>query len=303
MSVPIRAFSVQVAVLEGVLGVPGDELESLPRRTLAETVPVFPRPVRVGAVGVEDDVVGESDHVDVLLELRVVVWIGEVGVRDGVRHVVGVGATVQEFELVGHRATRGTKTRVLHRIKVVFSAIEVRGGVVGVGALGGIVDTPVESVEIEMHPRAARGGLPHRKLGLAQHQVPQVIRPHRGIDPGVGEDGLQNQPIKFVHLPFPTERKVELGFPEFPPEEEREGLLGSGTVMAAPSTGNPDRAIDLGLRTTTAGINPFHRTTPVGLEWILGVDPAAVDAAEGIGENTFTRKQVIRVGHDRKRGQ
>ncbi len=176
-------------------------------------------------------------------------------------------------------------------------------GPVGIAAFGGIVDAPVKAVEVEVHPGSTRGRLPHGELGFPQHEIAQVVWLHRGVDPGIGEDRLEDKAVKFPDFSLAKEGEVQLGGAELATEEEGERFLGSGAVVAAPASGEANTAVDLDLRAGAIRIDPLDGAAAVGLEGPFGVNPTAIDAAEGVGKDTLPGKEVGGISHDREGGQ
>ena len=146
----------------GEFRIPGQHEVAGSSPALPGRPPVVSVPVGVSHEKVEEHVVNEGVHVEVVLDRTVTGWIGNitVGNRD---HGVP-GRRVATAGLAGAESI------------VVFAlSSEVGSHEVSVRAFVHMVEPPVKSVEVEVNPSPVRARLPHGEVEIVHPLVPVVL--------------------------------------------------------------------------------------------------------------------------------
>ena len=131
---------VRLVVVEGILGVPGKELERVPRRIQAAGEPVVLIPVRGAGVEVRNHVARQVVDIDQRRKRVVTRLVRNAGARDLVGGVPGVFGAVID-------------AACLDDVPIVLVAAEMGGGERFIRLLDGVVEPPVQSVQVEMNER------------------------------------------------------------------------------------------------------------------------------------------------------
>ncbi len=232
------ADAVGGRVLEGALGVPAVEQVAGARLAQAGGVPVALRPVQVAAVDVDDHVVDEVVDVEELLDRRVLLGAGEAGLGEGA-HLVPCDVVAVADPVVGHC------------VVVVALAAEVAGRECGVGAFGGVVDAPVEAVDVEVDVVAAGTDPAHGDLGVAHPLVA-----HHGaaeallgvpVDPRVVVVAAQDEGVEVGHggAAGGEHRGGQAALAETAAEQQAERLLGGVGEQPAGAALDAQAGVDL----------------------------------------------------------
>ena len=142
--VPTQRLVGLVQADPGPLAIPHQKAHPVGGLGAVSDVPVLPWPVATAAVEPVEDVVGVAIGVEPLL------------------HELPVPQVVEQAGVVGRRAMDGAA--VVAGKPVVLLAPEIGGPEPLVGALNGVVEPPVEAVQVEMHEDAARPVPRHQDL-------------------------------------------------------------------------------------------------------------------------------------------
>ena len=90
---------------------------------------------------------------------------------------------------------------------VLFLAAPIRGGEPRVGALDRVVESPVETVEVEVYESAVRTDPAHRDLGISDPLVPCVTSSIGLLGgPRMGMARTQDETIELRHSGFTVQR-------------------------------------------------------------------------------------------------
>ena len=142
-------------------------------------------------------------------------------------------------------------------VPVVLVAAQIRGGKRGVGPLGGVVDSPVKAVDVQLHVVAVAGRLAHGQQRLVGELVADVLGLVLAPDPGIVEIGAEGDRIERIGGPVAEQREIELAGTVRGLEDEAERVLLKARV-APHAPLHPQGRVDL-ERLARGGIEILQR--------------------------------------------
>ena len=176
--------------LHAVLVVPAEKLEACAGCGAIAADVVVPRPVARRGVHIVDHVVDQVGHIEVIAASPVGCAVGQIPLHRLVSCIAGevsvacaevVGVVLNEGQELGVGLTIAVDDLlvILERILIIFFSAKVAGHEGGVRALDGIVDTPVNSVQIEVDPDPVGTGAAQGELGppvpFVAHELTRAI--------------------------------------------------------------------------------------------------------------------------------
>ncbi|OQB79291.1 MAG: hypothetical protein BWX88_04891 [Planctomycetes bacterium ADurb.Bin126] len=283
---------------DGPFEVPSEELEPVAVVAIPPDVVVLVWPVGVADVHGHDHVVDVVVDVDVVGVVRAPGAVGVVSLDP----LVGLGGRDALADQGKHGVPGGgvpiDGVAGVEGVPGVLVATEVVGVERGLWPLAGIVEAPVEAVDVEVDKVAVGGGLAQGELGLAAELVADVLDLVCRGSPGVAVVGVgaEGDRIEFLGHAFvgPEDRILEFRGPVLLLEQQAEGVLvrHGGAAEVGPAL-NAQAGVDL-EGGGAVGIDPLDGGGPFpgdGVQRGVGVDAGGL------------REETVLIGDDREGGQ
>ena len=240
--------------------------------TIVGRPPVVMRPIPVVRVMIDNEVVAEGGDIKQLPDRRI---IGGRIVGQGMQQVPGRGIPFVE-------ATLGVD------VVIFLLASEVTGGERIVGPFHGVVQSPVQTVDVKVDEVTVSGKAPGGQLAIGRPAILQIRCTTTAVRPDVVETRPEGECVERVHRVVAEHGEVELLGPVLALERESEGVL----FVAAAAAGAADDA--------HSGVY-LEPGRAVGVDPLDGGGAFPIDPAPSrIGVDTIRAEHIVQGSHDRQ---
>ena len=157
----VHTRSIRIHIGQGGFRVPGIELEAVASLTIPSCVPVSMRPITVAHVEVHDHVIDHVVHVQEVFVVRIARAIGVVALEFLVHGVVR-DILIQHGQHAVPRVIIAVRGGILVKgIPGVLDAAVIGRRKRGIRPLHGVVQAPVEPIDVQVHKDTVRRDMAH----------------------------------------------------------------------------------------------------------------------------------------------
>ena len=269
--------------LENTFGVPAEEAPPLPGSTSTGSVPVVVVPVVISAVEVHQHVVDEIVDIEVVRERQVA-------------SVVRTDRTNERKHLTPGSCVTVDRVARVERVVFFLLAAHVVRGEGSARALDEVEDSPVETVDVEIHVVAMSRRLAHvrdrvlRPLVADHHSATPL--PAVPVDPRVVVVSTQNQCIETLDGRVREERVTQARRSVVALEQQAKRVLGRAIRVATGATENSHAAVNL------------EALAAIGVDQLGGASALPADAfSRRVRVDSARTEQIVDVRNDGHHGQ